>query len=261
MAAKEDKSPPLRKHWATAGSVTGDDNTAEIIRQIHALYTDREVGLCVLAQSVGLTIRPPRRKVNVLIIGNHSAGKSSFINWYVGDSVQRTGVTIDAQGFSIVTSGSKKTLAPVKGDSTIMLYPYLQPLQEKFGHPLLENLQTRVSVSTEHELSMVDFIDSPGLVDSDIAYPFDVNEAIVYYLAKTDTVSNSKEIMKLMVQITQNIKEHINNQHGLEIPIFWLPTAGGGDRRSSGIDDGLDNDVNQLEEVCETITTAIHQKV
>ncbi|RLN87394.1 hypothetical protein BBJ28_00001570 [Nothophytophthora sp. Chile5] len=82
-----------------------------------------------------------------------------------------------------------------------------------------------------------------------------------YYLTKADTVSNSKELMKLMVQITQNIKEHINNQHGLEIPTFWLPTAGGGDRRSGGIDDGLDNDVNQLEEVCETITMAIHQKV
>jgi GTPase SAR1 family protein len=27
-----------------------------------------------------------------MIIGNHSAGKSSFINWYIGESVQTTGV-------------------------------------------------------------------------------------------------------------------------------------------------------------------------
>ncbi|RLN87395.1 hypothetical protein BBJ28_00001571 [Nothophytophthora sp. Chile5] len=188
MAAKVDKPPPLSKHWATTGGAAGDGNTAEIIRQIHALYTDRDVGLCALAQSVGLTIHPPRRKVNVLIIGNHSAGKSSFINWYVGDNVQRTGVAIETQGFTIITSGSKKTLAPIKGDSTIMLYPYLQPLQEKFGRPLLENLQTRVSVSTEHEFPMVDFIDSPGLVDGDIAYPFDVNEAIVSFAAAADLV-------------------------------------------------------------------------
>ena len=30
-------------------------------------------------------IRAPQKKLYVLIIGNHSAGKSSFINWYIGE--------------------------------------------------------------------------------------------------------------------------------------------------------------------------------
>jgi hypothetical protein len=37
------------------------------------------------------------REPNVIILpssGNHSAGKSSFINWYVEEHVQRTGVSI-----------------------------------------------------------------------------------------------------------------------------------------------------------------------
>ena len=29
----------------------------------------------------------PERKLVVMIIGNHSAGKSSFINWYVGEEI------------------------------------------------------------------------------------------------------------------------------------------------------------------------------
>ena len=42
----------------------------------------------------------PRKKVTVMIIGNHSAGKSSFINWYIEEHVQRAGVAIETQGES-----------------------------------------------------------------------------------------------------------------------------------------------------------------
>ena len=40
-------------------------------------------GLIVLGEKVGLTLVAPRKKITVLLIGNHSAGKSSFINWCV----------------------------------------------------------------------------------------------------------------------------------------------------------------------------------
>lgn len=146
----------------------------------------------------------------------------------------------------------------------------------------------------------VDFIDSPGLVDGDVSYPFDVNEAIVefadsadlifvfmdpmgqalcsrtmsvvkmlnkkhfdkmkYYLTKADTVHNPKELMKLMVQITQNIKEHINNQHGLEIPAIWLPEGSEGVRPNLR-EPALNGEVNQITDVCASIEKAIHQKV
>ncbi|KAJ0407803.1 hypothetical protein ATCC90586_006279 [Pythium insidiosum] len=291
MGKKSDTMAP------TAQALAGDSNAVAIMSEVHSLYTRADDGIAALARQVGLTVHPPRRKVNVLIIGNHSAGKSSFINWYIEDNVQRTGVAIETQGFTIVTSGSKKTLAPIKGESTVMLYPYLEPMKQRFGKPLLENLHTCVSTSTKRFFSMVDFIDSPGLVDGDISYPFDVNEAMLcladsvdlvfvfmdpmgqalcsrtmnvvkllnqrhfdklkYYLTKADTVTNPKELMKLMVQITQNIKERINNQHGLEIPAFWLPTANTPVKSSSEMQD----DVNQINEVCAVIEKAIHQKV
>ena len=40
--------------------------------------------------------------------GNHSAGKSSFINWYIEETIQRTGVAIETQGFTLVTSGKRR---------------------------------------------------------------------------------------------------------------------------------------------------------
>ncbi len=44
-----------------------------------------------------MTLRKPRKKISVMIVGNHSAGKSSFINWYIGESIQKTGVAIEVR--------------------------------------------------------------------------------------------------------------------------------------------------------------------
>lgn len=85
-----------------------------------------------------------------------------------------------------------------------------------------------------------------------------------YYLTKADTVTNPKELMKLMVQITQNIKENINNQHGLEIPAIWLPHKQQHSplrQTSNGSTDAVTDDVNQINELCATIEQTIHQKV
>lgn len=40
-------------------------------------------GLISIAESVGVKLLPPRKKITVMLMGNHSAGKSSFINWYI----------------------------------------------------------------------------------------------------------------------------------------------------------------------------------
>jgi len=38
-------------------------------------------GLVKLGEELGLTLITPKKKITVMLIGNHSAGKSSFINW------------------------------------------------------------------------------------------------------------------------------------------------------------------------------------
>ncbi|KAK3793296.1 hypothetical protein RRG08_042239 [Elysia crispata] len=52
-----------------------------ILKECHGLYIDAENGLVKIAESLGLSLLAPRKKITVLLIGNHSAGKSSFINW------------------------------------------------------------------------------------------------------------------------------------------------------------------------------------
>jgi len=64
-------------------------------------------------------VRP--KKTASMLIGNHSAGKSTFINWYIEEHIQRTGVAIETQGFTVVSSGKKRET--LSGNATIHLYP------------------------------------------------------------------------------------------------------------------------------------------
>ena len=43
---------------------------------------------------------------------------------------------------------------------------------------LLEYLCTEISTSKQKKFPLVTFVDSPGLVDGDMNFPFDVDEAI-----------------------------------------------------------------------------------
>ncbi len=59
-----------------------------ILRDCHNIYTDAENGLVHIAKDVGIELLAPRKKINIMLIGNHSAGKSSFINWYIEETVR-----------------------------------------------------------------------------------------------------------------------------------------------------------------------------
>lgn len=45
---------------------------------------------------------------------------------------------------------------------------------------VVDYLATEVSTSKQKKFSLVTFIDTPGLVDGDMKYPFDVNKAITW---------------------------------------------------------------------------------
>jgi hypothetical protein len=45
---------------------------------------------------------------------------------------------------------------------------------------LLEYISTEISTSKTKKFPLVTFVDTPGLVDGDMNYPFDVNEAILW---------------------------------------------------------------------------------
>lgn len=60
----------------------------------------------------------------------------------------------------------------------------------------------------------MDFIDSPGLVDGDISYPFDVNEAILGFADAADLVFVFMDPMgQALCSRTMNVVKLLNAMH------------------------------------------------
>ncbi|KAG5263220.1 hypothetical protein AALO_G00283910 [Alosa alosa] len=269
---------------ADSSTVSCDER---ILRDCHQIYIDADSGLIAIAQSVGVTLLPPRKKITVMLMGNHSAGKSSFINWYVEEHIQRTGVAIETQGFSFVTSGRKRE--SLTGNATLHLYPHFKPLQEFKG--VSEYLATEICTSRQKRFSLVTFVDSPGLVDGDMKYPFDVDQAILwlgelcdlilvffdpmgqalckrtlnivenlnekhgeklrFYLSKADEAGGESDRQRVMMQIVQELcKRPGLNKCGFDMPTIYIPNPNKPSRC-----------VNQIEEVCRTVERTINQTV
>lgn len=259
-----------------------------ILKESHTLYADEERGLNVISKKLGLRLLAPRKKINVLLIGNHSAGKSSFINWYVEEHVQRTGVAIETQGFSFITSGRKRE--SLTGNATLHLYPHFKELAKLEG--VVEYLNTEVITSKQKKFSLVTFVDTPGLVDGDMKYPFDVEKSILwlgdladlifvffdpigqalckrtmnlveklndkyadrvhFYLTKADEAGHESDRQRVLMQIVQELcKRPGLNRAGFNMPTIYIPTLSSGKSRC----------VNQIEEVCKDIEKTINHTV
>ncbi|XP_034567981.1 uncharacterized protein si:ch211-11k18.4 [Notolabrus celidotus] len=269
---------------AISGGVSCDER---ILRDCHQLYTEPDSGLITVAESVGVKLLPPRKKITVMLMGNHSAGKSSFINWYVEEHIQRTGVAIETQGFNFVTNGRKRE--SLTGNATLHLYPHFKPLQEFKG--VSEYLSTEICTSRQKRFSLVTFVDSPGLVDGDMKYPFDVDQVLLwlgdlcdlilvffdpmgqalckrtlniveslnekhgdrlrFYLSKADEAGGESDRQRVMMQIVQELcKRPGLNKCGFDMPTIYVPNPNKPSRC-----------VNQIEEVCRTIEKTINQTV
>ncbi|EDO36122.1 predicted protein [Nematostella vectensis] len=273
---------------ANAPDTTSLSLNEKILKECHDLYIDQERGLVAIAKSLDLNLLAPRKKINLLMIGNHSAGKSSFINWYIEEHIQRTGVAIETQGFTFVTSGKKRE--SLTGNATLHLYSHFKPLQEIEG--VVEYLTTEISTSKQKKFPLVTFIDTPGLVDGDMKYPFDVDEAIIwlggladlifvffdpigqalckrtlnlvehlnedqserlrFYLSKADTAGHESDRQKVLMQITQELcKRPGLNKAGFDMPTIYVPTMLDKPSRCA----------NQIEDVCKEIEKTINQTI
>ncbi len=101
---------------------------------------------------------------NVVFLGNHSAGKSTFINYLLGGdvAVQDTGVAPTDDGFTVLMYGEKEEdyLGPAG-------LPYLSDdfcNLERLGPAFLRRL--RVKIRCRSLLKLVNLIDSPGMIDA-----------------------------------------------------------------------------------------------
>ena len=98
----------------------------------------------------------------VLIVGNHSSGKSTFINFVAQRRIQEAGVAPTDDGFTVIAPGEKDV--DQDGPSLVgdpgMGFSSLRT----FGPSLVHHL--RLKVRTNLALKDVILIDSPGMIDS-----------------------------------------------------------------------------------------------
>jgi hypothetical protein len=89
----------------------------------------------------------------------------------VGEHVQKTGVAIETQRITFVRNGKRRET--LEGPATIKLYPQLvkrvswrtcAQVCSLYRYEWVKDT-TELSISTERKFSLVNFVDSPGLVD------------------------------------------------------------------------------------------------
>ena len=119
------------------------------------------------------------------------------------------------------------------------------------------NCDTRICASKARQFSSVNLIDTPGLTDGQMEYPYPVDKVIMffaehcdlvcvffdpigqalcertmavveelnefcpdkvsYYCSKADTLTDAKDRQKVLIQITQNLHPHIKNSHAFKV--------------------------------------------
>ena len=100
----------------------------------------------------------------VLFLGNHSSGKSSFINHLAGIEIQKSGLAPTDDGFTLVTYGDKEETLD---GQTVVTHPDLdyQDMAD-LGPEFLAKLQYKTYPA--EVLRHLTLIDSPGMIDSAI---------------------------------------------------------------------------------------------
>jgi len=98
----------------------------------------------------------------VLLLGNHSSGKSTFINHLLGQEIQRTGLAPTDDSFTILAHAPAEDM---RDGETVTSNPDL-PYGglRSFGPDLLSHLQMKVRPIAF--LERITLIDSPGMIDT-----------------------------------------------------------------------------------------------
>lgn len=98
----------------------------------------------------------------VLVVGNHSSGKSTFLNYVLGEQVQRTGMAPTDDTFTILRYSEQRE---ERDGMAIVTNPEL-PFQglAKFGQDFLSHF--RMKLLPLKLLKDVTLIDTPGMIDA-----------------------------------------------------------------------------------------------
>lgn len=103
----------------------------------------------------------------VMVVGNHSAGKSTFINRLLGLSVQETGVAPTDDGFTVLQRHA--SLNEVEDGPTLLGCPENRPFKElqRFGPAFWRHLRRKRLVLPKESVMPygLQIVDTPGMID------------------------------------------------------------------------------------------------
>ncbi len=122
----------------------------------------------------------------VLLIGNHSSGKSTFINYLLKQDTQNTGVAPTDDCFTIISYG--ETDADLQGPTitTDETLPYAQ--LERLGPDFVRHL--RMKLRKADVLAKLSLVDTPGMIDSagGKTRVYDFTAAVRWFAERADVV-------------------------------------------------------------------------
>ncbi len=160
---------------------------APIARRIETLYREAvdpvgERFAFPRAPHAGEISGPPM----VLVIGNHSSGKSSFINHLLGESIQTTGLAPTDDAFTVLAHGE-----PGERDGRAVVSDPDLPLEglSHFGPTFLSHLRRRTRPI--ELLRTVNLVDTPGMIDSareDSGRGYDFTAAVRWFAERAELV-------------------------------------------------------------------------
>lgn len=134
-----------------------------VAEQAHDIY---QGNIQKLAQSYHFSPEPTGTEINqkplVLVIGNHSSGKSSFINLLLDDEVQRTSLAPMDDGFTILSYNHEAK--DVDGSAVVSNSDWPFAGLQEFGPTLVSHLVMKQRKAKL--LHTITLVDSPGMIDA-----------------------------------------------------------------------------------------------
>ena len=132
---------------------------------------------------------PPRSETKalpmVLLLGNHSSGKSSFVNHLVNEEIQRTGIAPIDDGFTIITHGQPES----RDGTTVVTNPEL-PYSDlaRFGPTLTSHL--KMVLRPASNLEGIALVDSPGMIDTvaEVDRGYDFIGVVRWFAERADVI-------------------------------------------------------------------------
>jgi len=160
---KGDQSPPKESPLLKAKDRRIEEALKDAASRVQAIYKKTVDPLAERLEFARIPDPGARQgRPLVLVIGNHSSGKSTLINHLLDEDVQATGVAPTDDGFTVITYGEedddKDGAAlvgnPGKGFADL----------EQFGPKLVGHLKLKVRGAPI--LKQLTLVDSPGMIDS-----------------------------------------------------------------------------------------------